>query len=150
MTDNIKKYHEAEDICVDDDFDRSKDKICEKCGAVFLRTIDFDVSVLHLSGSISYSDEVQPIIPTGPPQNAVLHAVDVEEYTNTDCNNAYGFGAPEKDACRGDSGGPLVDVLNREQVGIVSWGYGCGDPSYPGVYSNVYILKSWFDAQSRK
>jgi trypsin len=51
------------------------------------------------------------------------------------------------DACQGDSGGPLVltdtdsglDVL----VGIVSWGYGCADTRYPGVYTSVGVLHQW-------
>ncbi|KAL7545086.1 hypothetical protein ACHAWF_008447 [Thalassiosira exigua] len=45
------------------------------------------------------------------------------------------------DACQGDSGGALVktgsdsnyDVL----VGLVSWGFGCADPNFPGVYCRL-------------
>jgi hypothetical protein len=40
---------------------------------------------------------------------------------------------------KGDSGGPLFNAANQKLVGIVSWGYGCADPNYPGVYSRVSV-----------
>ena len=42
---------------------------------------------------------------------------------------------------QGDSGGPLV--VDGEQVGVVSWGRRCGDPKYPGIYTEVAAYIDW-------
>ena len=57
-------------------------------------------------------------------------------------------GAATTDACQGDSGGPLARVAATAGasatpagadalLGIVSFGRGCGDPGYPGVYTRL-------------
>lgn len=50
-----------------------------------------------------------------------------------------------KDACEGDSGSPLMDA-NGLQVGIVSWGGGCGVAALPGVYTRVSNYISWIES----
>ncbi|XP_017769450.1 PREDICTED: transmembrane protease serine 9-like [Nicrophorus vespilloides] len=45
------------------------------------------------------------------------------------------------DACQGDSGGPLV--YGKTLVGVVSFGIGCADPNFPGIYANVKELLPW-------
>ncbi|GIX78749.1 transmembrane protease serine 11D [Caerostris darwini] len=50
------------------------------------------------------------------------------------------------DACQGDSGGPLVYEFSEKQwalVGIVSFGFRCGEPDFPGVYTRVSSFLPW-------
>lgn len=57
------------------------------------------------------------------------------------------------DACQGDSGSPLFYSMESTQnpqqeekkylLGITSWGFGCANPRYPGVYSNILNLVDW-------
>ncbi|XP_063607794.1 venom protease-like isoform X2 [Penaeus indicus] len=53
------------------------------------------------------------------------------------------------DSCTGDSGGPLnyYDVNTRRFyiAGIVSFGYGCGNPDFPGVYTRVGAYLQWIE-----
>ncbi|XP_057369142.1 trypsin alpha-3-like [Daphnia carinata] len=50
------------------------------------------------------------------------------------------------DTCQGDSGGPLI--VHGTQVGIVSWGYGCADSRYAGVYTRLTFFYSWIKANT--
>jgi secreted trypsin-like serine protease len=51
-----------------------------------------------------------------------------------------GFQSGGVDTCAGDSGGPLQAPLSAggyRLVGITSWGEGCAEPGFPGVYTRV-------------
>lgn len=86
--------------------------------------------------------------------NRYLREAIVPKVNDDVCDEAYsgyggitermicaGFKEGGKDACQGDSGGPLV--ANQVLVGIVSWGFGCAKPDYPGVYSRVAAISDW-------
>jgi secreted trypsin-like serine protease len=57
-----------------------------------------------------------------------------------------------KDTCQGDSGGPLITTGpdgKPVQIGIVSWGDGCGIPSVHGVYSRLANFADWVKTNAR-
>jgi len=62
-------------------------------------------------------------------------------------NTAVCAGAEGRDACDGDGGGPLVCEKNGQwyQVGIVSFGIGCGRRNVPGVYTKVSAYETWIE-----
>lgn len=89
----------------------------------------------------------------------ILRYVQVPVVNTTRCQETYGsrvtkdhvcagYQSGGKDSCQGDSGGPLVRVVDNryELVGIVSFGYGCGQPGAPGVYTRVASYIDWIKA----
>ncbi|XP_046590296.1 trypsin-3-like [Neodiprion lecontei] len=48
------------------------------------------------------------------------------------------------DSCQGDSGGPML--CDNVQVGVVSWGIGCGNKKSPGIYSRVDYYLDWINS----
>ncbi|XP_006996389.3 testisin [Peromyscus maniculatus bairdii] len=95
------------------------------------------------------------------PAPYTLQEVQVAVINNSMCNHLYqkpdfrvniwgdmvcaGNPAGGKDSCFGDSGGPLVCDQDTVwyQIGVVSWGIGCGRPNRPGVYTNISHHYNW-------
>lgn len=138
-------------------------------------TISNDISLLQLSQPLTFNSFVGPIAlqsekeymgdcvvsgwgttTEGGSSPSTLQWVDVPAVSDADCRAAYGqndiedsmicAGLPEGgvDACQGDSGGPMA--CGGLLTGIVSWGYGCARPDYPGVYAEVAYFKDWVEA----
>ncbi|XP_049903113.1 trypsin-like [Epinephelus moara] len=94
--------------------------------------------------------------PDGEPVNLPtrLQCLDVPILDEQDCENAYpgmitrrmmcaGYLDGGRDACNGDSGSPLV--CDGEVHGLVSWGRGCAQPNYPGVYVKLCEFLYWIE-----
>ncbi|KDR18325.1 Trypsin-2 [Zootermopsis nevadensis] len=43
--------------------------------------------------------------------------------------------------CQGDTGDPLV--FEEELIGVMAWSYGCGEPKFPTVYTDVTKFRAW-------
>ncbi|WP_425324713.1 serine protease [Methylobacterium soli] len=97
--------------------------------------------------------------------SAILLKASVPLRSLTECSQAYaglgidpghvcaGYVSGGADSCQGDSGGPLVvrgGPTGWIQVGIVSFGRGCGQPGYFGVYTRVGRIRPWIEETVRR
>jgi len=99
--------------------------------------------------------------------SAVVNHVLVPVLSNDLCNEMYaaishkvklhisrdqlcaGLAEGGKDACQYDSGGPMVcfdpDDDQWLLTGVVSTGYGCARPGFPGIYTRVNSFIEWIE-----
>uniref|UniRef100_A0A8C4PZF9 Peptidase S1 domain-containing protein n=1 Tax=Eptatretus burgeri TaxID=7764 RepID=A0A8C4PZF9_EPTBU len=90
---------------------------------------------------------------------STLQELEISVISDQNCSDLYstindvitprmmcaGFIEGGKDSCYGDSGGPLACQSRGTWflAGIVSWGYGCALPNFPGVYTRVTSVVDW-------
>lgn len=83
-----------------------------------------------------------------------LLEAEVDYVSQSSCTQAYSYygiiddsmmcaSSPGKDSCQGDSGGPLYDKENDVLTGVVSFGIGCANSYYPGVYGRIAEEWTW-------
>ena len=101
---------------------------------------------------------------------SILKEADTRVVSNQDCADAYAAAFTEiddthictqeagVDVCVADSGGPLLVLegglagggSNFVQVGITSFGIGCADPDFPGVFTRVSEYAEWIEENLRE
>ncbi|XP_018784473.1 PREDICTED: trypsin-like [Bactrocera latifrons] len=137
-------------------------------------TMDSDVAVLKLSKSVAKSPAKSEIKVAGekPKKNRSgvvtswsrsrqLEDVTVRIIKAKKCrsgeyiydedditDNMFCAQAYNRYICDGEPGSPLV--YKKKLIGLVSWGYGCGNVGNPAVYTNVYKLRKWIKKMIKK
>ncbi|KAG5886996.1 hypothetical protein JTB14_024214 [Gonioctena quinquepunctata] len=105
---------------------------------------------IGLKGSVSGWGSISDALPINPDN---LRAVEVPVLPREWCQYNYryirvttrmfcaGYKDGGRDSCQGDSGGPFV--ANGILYGLVSWGFNCAQPGFPGVYTNIAFLRKY-------
>jgi secreted trypsin-like serine protease len=88
-----------------------------------------------------------------------LRTATVPIVSDSSCRSSYGsdyvqsdmvcagYNSGGVDTCQGDSGGPLL--IGGVLAGITSWGEGCAEAGYPGVYTRLATFSDLVTAQVR-
>jgi len=103
----------------------------------------------HIAGWGNTSKQTHPLYLEPDRYPNRMHEATVPIVSDARAKDVYGSaynsnlmvaaGREGKDTCQGDSGGPMWATTSngRRQIGITSFGRGCGEEGYPGVYTEV-------------
>jgi len=96
------------------------------------------------AGNKSYPDVLMETTLVVTSHLACYNAYYNTGYTNWLTSRMICAYAEGRDSCQGDSGGPLFLAGNAAvQIGVVSWGKGCAQTGYPGVYARITHQRHW-------
>jgi len=84
----------------------------------------------------------------------MLRQTHLRKYFRLDRSFTCAGGRAGEDVCTGDGGSPLACEDPTQpgryvQMGIVSWGLGCGKENHPGVYADVAQQVDWIQGHLR-
>jgi len=116
-------------------------------------------AIIPVKGFVPIASTAQVVgwgrVSSGGPLPNILQKANVTLVSDAVCRSRYGeedildsmicAGDDGKDSCQGDSGGPLLCAVggNLQMCGITSWGIGCGQAEYPGVYTETSHFSEW-------
>mmetsp|Transcript_41933 Transcript_41933/g.47654 ORF Transcript_41933/g.47654 Transcript_41933/m.47654 type:complete len:704 (-) Transcript_41933:39-2150(-) len=136
-----------------------------------VNTTEYPPIQLNNNGAVPMNEQILTVIGFGAQNQGStatpsrLQEVDVNYISTNTCNNPSSYsgqvqgetmfcagieGEGGRDACQGDSGGPIFYEKEDgifEQVGIVSWGRGCAQRRYPGIYSRISGVIDWIQTE---
>ncbi|EDV37223.1 uncharacterized protein Dana_GF13344 [Drosophila ananassae] len=69
-------------------------------------------------------------------------------YRDTLSGSTFCARSAGKDSCSGDSGGGVI--FKKQLCGVVSWGLGCANAKYPGVYTSIHRARSFITSSMKK